>query len=97
MTKEELLHEYLKLAHAMQTGVAMEMHHRPEIVEPKHLRVGINSALSDNRAIATLLMKKGIITEEEYFEALRDAMRLEVAEHEKRLSKLLGGADIKLV
>ena len=36
---------YLDAAHAMQTGVAFTMHQDSSQTDPKHLRVGINSAM----------------------------------------------------
>lgn len=87
---DTLRQEYLGLAHAMQSGVAMEMYHRSSPTEPKHLRVGINSAMSDLSGLAQLLIAKGVITETEYFRALRDGMRQEVERYERYLSELVG-------
>ena len=83
---------YADAVHAMQTGVAYEMsNYRPSsatdpdlATSPKHLRVGINSALCDNAALARLLVDKGIITEEEYAEAVRIEMCREVDRYEER-------------
>lgn len=80
---------YLVAAHAMQSGVAMEMNHRSQPTEPKHLRVGINSALSDMAGLVQLLIKKGIITEAEYLESVAASMEQEKARYESHLSKLL--------
>ncbi len=81
--------EYQQLAHAMQAGVAAEMHHTKQ-TDPKHLRTGVNSALVDIAALAELLIKKGVITEAEYVEAIRDGMAEEVARYEARLSEHYG-------
>lgn len=94
---KKLADEYKALCHAMQTGVAFTMEKEPAETAPKHLRTGVNSALVDSSALACLLMKKGIITEREYYEALRDGMAAEVEAYEKRLKALHGsGAEIKL-
>ena len=89
----QFAHErYMRAAHAMQSGVAMEMtipDHSASI-EPKHLRVGINSALADSSGLAKLLMNKGIITELEYVCAMADAMEAEQKRFEVLLSQLLG-------
>jgi hypothetical protein len=53
--------------------------------EPKHLRVGIDITKSDQGALATLLMEKGVITEAEYFKALADAMEREKTMRETEL------------
>jgi hypothetical protein len=81
---------YENACHAMQTAVAFEMAlpERKSATEPKHLRVGINSAMSDHSALAYLLIKKGVITEEEYREELRLAMNNEVARYMSAYPKI---------
>ncbi len=81
---------YLKAAHAMQSGVAAWMHIDPKQVEPKHLRVGINSAMSDHGALVGLLVAKGVITSDEYTRAVADSMEREAASYEERLSAHFG-------
>lgn len=81
---------YHAAAHAMQSGVASEMNHNPKPTEPKHLRVGINSAMADHAALAKLLIDKGVITEDEYFEAIADGMEREQKSYEERLSEHFG-------
>lgn len=78
MTIQEDTDRYVRAAHAMQTGVATEMGWNPKPTEPKHLRVGVNSALVDSGSLAKLLIDKGLITEEEYVAAIADGM-----EHER--------------
>lgn len=89
--------------HAMQSGVAMELrldqrdkggdwHDHSH----KHLRVGVNSALCEVAVCARLLIAKGIITQEEYAEALAQQMEDEKATYEKML-KARTGSEIKLV
>jgi hypothetical protein len=81
---------YQAAAHAMQTGVAAEMAYHPAPTEPKHLRVGVNSAMVDNSALAELLISKGVITEAEYFEAVAAGMEREAKTYEERLSEHYG-------
>ena len=83
---------YTAAAHAMQSGVAMEMElpGRSSATEPKHLRVGINSAMVDSAALAQLLITKGVINEAEYMEAIATAMEREAARYESELSQRLG-------
>jgi fructose/tagatose bisphosphate aldolase len=81
---------YHAAAHAMQSGVAMEMQHGSRDTEPKHLRVGVNSAMVDSSAMAELLIAKGVITEDEYAEAIASGMEREAAIYAKRLSERLG-------
>lgn len=83
-TKEELHAEYLKLCHAMQTGVAFRDDKRDQ--SPKQLRVGVNSAMCDNTALVRLLIAKGIITEEEHMQAIRDEMEREVERYRQHIA-----------
>lgn len=92
MTDEEFLEEYAKLGHAIQTGVAYEMEYGSKDTQPKHLRTGFNCVMSDLGSMGRLLIAKGIITEAEYFEAMLDGLRREVATYEDRLNERLSGA-----
>jgi hypothetical protein len=76
-SSEQAIQRYSKAAHAMQTAVAVKMEHEPKETEPKHLRVGINSALSNTGGLVTLLIEKGVFTLEEYHTAMADAMERE--------------------
>ena len=88
---KELRARYLVAAHAMQSGVKYDMDTgMTNDTTPKHLRVGINSSLVDNSALVTLLVQKGVITKEEYFEALVMGMEAEVERYEFELSRHLG-------
>lgn len=95
MSIEELRAKYMSLAHAMQSGVEMKRSFSKEC-EPKHLRVGINSAMVGNGALVQLLIKKGVFTEEEYMEELVAAMEREVKAYEQELSEAYGHQGIKL-
>jgi len=90
------VNNYTKKAHAMQTGVAYKMEHDPSETSPKHLRVGINSAMVDAAALAKLLIAKGVITEDEYTTAITEEMGREVARYEAWLSEHYGGKKITL-
>ena len=78
------IERYEDALHAMQSGVQFEMSQGATDTLPKHLRVGINSALVNDAAIATLLIEKGIFTLEEYQKAVADAMEREVVRYEAR-------------
>lgn len=86
----ELGAAYASLCHAMQSGVAMKMQIVGAETQPKHLRVGVNSAMVDSSALAYLLIRKGLITEEEYLEELCQFMKREVESYEKWLSDHYG-------
>lgn len=86
----ELENRYRKASHAMQTGIALEIELAGEqgaAATPKYLRVGVNSAMSDHGALARLLIKKGIITQDEYELIIVEAMEDEALYYEKRLEK----------
>lgn len=86
----ELQQEYAELMHAVQSGVAAEMAISSHSVEPKHLRVGINSAQVNDAALVRLLIEKGVFTELEYFEHLVTEARREKERYERLLSTKLG-------
>ena len=88
--KQHVKERYAAAAHAMQSGVAMEMDYRSQPTELKHLRVGVNAAMVDHCGLVKLLIAKGVITEAEYLEAIADAMEAEKARYELRISELLG-------
>lgn len=81
---------YLAAAHGMQSGVAAMMEFEPAETTPKHLRVGVNSAMVEHSALVLLLIEKGVISKEEFDEALADAMERERDDYAQKLSKILG-------
>ncbi len=96
MTLEEKMERYKALCHAMQTGVAYKMNYDPTDTTPKHLRVGVNVAMCDHGALVNLLIAKGIITEDEYFDALVESMQREVDNYTREISEQLGADKIQL-
>lgn len=76
--------------HAVQTGVAAVSEHDATEISKKHLRVGINSAMIEHAALASRLIKKGIITECEYWEALVEHAEREARSYERRLFDITG-------
>ena len=83
--------ENYRLGHAIQSGVKFEIEAGiTDSHSPKHLRTGVNLALCGEAALTDLLIKKGIITEEEYFDSQVEGMKREVAEYEARLSAHFG-------
>lgn len=88
---KEHVERYFAAAHAMQSGVAHEHALGSEDGSAKHLRVGVNTAMVDHGGLVALLVAKGIITEDEYQQALCDAMEKEQKRYEDRLTKRVGG------
>jgi hypothetical protein len=83
---------YLDAMHAVQTGVLFALTRRGVEDErilgdcsPKHLRTGINGALVDQGSLAGLLIRKGLIDEVEYHEAIADGAEQEKARYEREL------------
>jgi hypothetical protein len=87
---EQDVERYAAACHAMQSAVAekMELYGDGNSSEttPKHLRVGVNSAMVETGVIAKVLIDKGIITEAEYRKAMADAMEREVESYRQWFS-----------
>lgn len=88
------------LAHRVQSAIAF-FEGRQQMfgtryaeIEPKHLRVGVNSALIDSAALARLLFRKGIFTAEEYYDALIETWEQEVDDYRSRVKQVDGRIDI---
>lgn len=79
------------LQHAVQSGIAMEMA-RGEAADtqPKHLRLGVNTALADHGALVALLIDKGLFTLDEYQAKRLECWQREKASYEARLSERMG-------
>lgn len=63
----------------------MEMNHNPSPTSPKHLRVGVNAAMSDQAGLVKLLIEKGVFTLDEYTRSIADQMEIEQQMYEARL------------
>lgn len=83
---------YDTASHAMQSGVKWELEQAEPIAacSPKHLRTGVNSAMVDTAAMAELLIRKGLISTEEYMTALAEGMEAEVRRYRERIAALAG-------
>lgn len=79
MTEEEFLVKYEQLAHSVQSAIKFEL--TRDASDPKyhykHLRTGLNCVMADHGSLGRLLTKKGLITQDEYFEATLKGMELE--------------------
>lgn len=87
---------YVKAAHGMQSGVAAQTAYGSKQCDPKHLRVGVNAAMSDLGAVARLLIAKGVFTEREYLEAICKGMEDERDSYEAAVQALMGSTAVKL-
>lgn len=84
------LARYQAAAHAVQSGVAFMMHRNRSLADPKHLRVGVDTAKVEQAALAHLLIERGLFTAAEYFEAIADHMEFEVRRNEEQLTRMYG-------
>jgi hypothetical protein len=88
---------YMAAMHGVQSGVAMKMNWDTAETQPKQLRVGVNAAMVDTSAVATLLIAKGVFTLDEYEAALADAAERETALYTDEINQHFGGtSQIKL-
>jgi hypothetical protein len=81
-----------RLAGGSQNGTAINPQslrvHDSHPNGPKHLRTGLNLSKSDMLGLAILLIDKGIITEEEYLEAMRLGANEELARYQSLYPKV---------
>ena len=94
--KRAYAERYEAAMHSMQAGVALQMQYDLLETNPKHLRVGINSAMLESNAIGELLIKKGLITEEEYMIAITEAAEKEADRYQEHLTDITG-ANVTLI
>jgi hypothetical protein len=96
--EDEFRRRYHHALKCMQSGVAMamELDKQSKETEPKHLRVGINAAMSDHGALVALLMRKGVISAIEYWQALAESAEREAASYEQRLQDITGNPKLRL-
>ena len=92
MTPEQRYHA---AGHAVQSGVKADMEtdvnqQSQGATTPKHLRTGLNLVMSDHGSLAGLLIGKGIITEDEYLQAIADGAEREQHRYEAILSERFG-------
>lgn len=81
---------YVDAMHGIQSGVAAQTGALDSDQTPKHLRVGINSAMINDEGMTRLLIEKGVFTEKEYVEAIRVAANRELDRYEDELSASAG-------
>jgi hypothetical protein len=84
------------LPHRVQSAIAFlsdklaREGRRNQALEPKHLRVGVNSALVEASALGMLLMQKGLVTPDEYYEALIRGWESEVKSYQDLIHQAFG-------
>lgn len=92
---DTLVDRHRRAMHGVQSALAYELSSGLDNLNkdktPKSLRLGVNAAMVDHGALATLLIRKGLITEEEYLEAIAEAAEAELARYEERYRPLRFG------
>ena len=86
---DELRAMITPLSHAVQSGVALRLN-VSSYANPKHLRTGIDLIRAEGLGLAVLLMRKGLITEEEYLAAIVQGLEEEKAYSEREFGVTLG-------
>lgn len=83
---------YETAAHRIQTAIAVLMGRDPDLslVQPKHMRTGLDLSKSDMGGLARLLIAKGVFTEQEYNEAITNAAKEEADNYERWVQVVLG-------
>lgn len=80
--------EYTRYGHMVQSAIAFNPDKK--LLEPKHLRVGIDMSKADMKGLVTLLIEKGVFTKEEYLDAITQSAKEEVEFQKKTLAQSLG-------
>jgi len=81
---------YEAAMHKIQSAIAYALANGDEMASPKHLRVGVNSAMASDKAVAAILIEKGICTREEYVAAVVKAAEEEAQQTEALIRERLG-------
>lgn len=90
-TPSELLSRYTQLAHGVQSGVAWRQgQEAPGYDRDKHMRTGVDITKAEQGGLAMLLVRKGLITHEEYLAALVEGLELEVLTFEDEATTASG-------
>jgi hypothetical protein len=99
------IHErYEAAAHRVQTAVGMVLHLENPWMDDrlgrvlKHIRVGVDLSKADHGALVSLLIKKGVFSEAEYFEATVSGTEREAEMQQETLQKAMrkGNPDLTI-
>lgn len=91
---------YLAAGHRLQSALKLEMEAlsaagrlQSSQFSPKHMRVGIDLRAADALGLCRLLITKGVITADEYLEAMAEAAEHEAQTQIERIRAELGLPD----
>jgi len=85
---EEYRARYEIAAHRVQTALSLMPGDRR--MTPKHIRVGLDMGKSDQGALVTLLIEKGVFTVEEYYLKVAEFAEQEADSYEKEINQRTG-------
>ncbi len=85
---------YKEAMHGVQSAIAYRIGRGEDLATSKHLRVGVDSAMVTDAALARLLIKKGVFTAEEYAEEIRLEANRELDRAEDQARAEMGRAEI---
>jgi hypothetical protein len=87
---------YRDHAHRVQTAIAGLLARTPDLprCNPKHLRTGIDLTKADMAGLATLLIEKGVFTQDEYIAAITRSAEIEADSYEQELQEAYGSDKI---
>lgn len=89
---QALKERHERAAHATMAALGVEMAQtwHASAQDAKHLRLGINLSMRDHGSLAELLIRKGVITELEYFTAITEGAEAEAAMCAARAIEMCG-------
>ena len=76
---------YYQRMHAVQSAIAFSLSTGAVDASPKHLRVGVDSAMVQIGATGMILIEKGVCTELEYFQAMAEFASRELESREAEM------------
>lgn len=79
---------YKRHAHAVLSAIGFNPN--KTALEPRHLRVGIDMGKADTAGLVNLLIDKGVLSAQEYIEAVEKSAAEEVERQKQALARELG-------
>lgn len=79
---------YLKAAHAVMAAIGFAPERK--LLEPKHMRTGIDMTKADMKGLVDLLIAKGVFTSQEYMAAIEVSAEEEVEFQTREVARIMG-------
>ena len=97
MTHDAFAERVAQLTHAIQSAVAFQIERGSNAALPKHLRTGLDTTKAEHGGIARLLIRKGVITEEEYFDAVVEGLEVELRFQTEQAQRMGAPANVRFL